>query len=129
MESNQLSALDLAIEKAKKENKIVIYRQFGDDYNCDITYENFYYHKYTTINNFCKEFYKICKKIGKPYECRGDGFTCEFTDHFSNDHFYARINSFVDMYVTNFPNNIDISNYEDYIEKYFDNKTQKNECE
>lgn len=81
--TESFTGLELALTKAKKEKKVLIYQDYGNNYNIASTYDDFYFHKFKNMKDFCDVLHEIISKIlenGKDYE---------FPDHFSNDHFYV----------------------------------------
>lgn len=109
----QTSFLDLAIEKAKNEKKILICEQFGNGYNIPYTYNHGYYLDFDNIDVFCNKLYLICREIygygGKiPYD---------FPDMFNSDNFTITID-YNNVIVYNF-SNVNMEDYENYIMNYF----------
>lgn len=108
------NAYDIAILKAIKEKKLLIYCECDDIFG-NPTYSDFYYHKFTSITTFCKSLRKICKEISNNYE----DFEYNFPKNISNDNFVIVIDGWKSIRVTNFPNTLNINKHRDNIEYYF----------
>ena len=115
----RIDPLDLAKSKAIKENKIIIYEVLGNNYDIPSSYANFYYYEFDKIENFCEALYETCMEIygysNLPYE-----FQC-----IHNDEFFITIDDYRSVYITNFPDSIDISKHEDQILEYFEKMTTR----
>lgn len=113
------TALELAIEKAEKNKSILFFHDYGNNYDVESSYDYFVFHKFSTIETFCEELYDYCKdKSGN------NAIDYEFPDHFANDHFVIKLDVWKNIYVTNFPKNVDISLYEKQIMDYFENRSK-----
>jgi len=111
------TSLDLAMNKAEKEEKIIFYHDFGNNYDVESSYDYFVFHKFTTIENFCLELYNYCRE-------KSDGSSrgpvdYEFPNYLTNDEFLIILDGWKNISVTNFPKDIDISKHEKEIMKYF----------
>jgi len=112
------SALDLAINRAQKRKTILFYHDYGNNYDIPSTYDYFVFHKFTTIEHFCEELYEYCKEKSDT-----ESINYDFPNHLSNNDFLIIIDGWKNIYVTNFPQDIDISKHEDDIIKYFHTKS------
>ena len=113
------SALDLALAKARRTKKIVIYEEHGNNYDIPTTYDDFYFYKFTTIEKFCEDLYNHCKK-----EYGNGKMEYEFPNYLTNDDFLIILEGYRNYNVTNFPVDIDVSKYEEEITKYFSEREQ-----
>lgn len=109
--------LELAIEKAKKENNILFYHDYGNNYDIESLYDYFVFHEFTTIEFFCEELYDYCCE-----KSDNEMNDYDFPDHLNNDDFMIVIDFWKNINVTNFPENINISEYGDMIINFFKNK-------
>ena len=117
----KFNAYDIAISKAIKENKLLIYSEYDDIFGNPV-YIDFYFHKFTSIITFCKSLRKICKDISNNYE----DFEYVFPKHATNKNFVIIIDGCKSVHVTNFPDTLNVSKHRDNIEYYFGmNKTIK----
>ncbi len=100
-----ISVLELAFKHA--DNKIIIYLDYGNHYDRNSACKDFMFHSYKDINSLCQALfdYSYMKSEQNHVEY-------EFPDHFTNDHFLLILDKYKDIYVTNFPDDIDISQYE-----------------
>lgn len=110
----KINAYDIAFSKATEEEKLLIYCECDDIFS-EHVYNNFYFHKFTSIITFCKTLRKICKDISNNY----DDFEYDFPKHLSNNNFVIVIDGWKKIRVTNFPNTLNISKHRDNIEYYF----------
>ncbi len=112
-----ISAQQLAIEKAQKENKIIIFEEYGNNYDVPYTYDYFVFFKFNTIEEFCKEIYDHCneKSLGS--------IDYKFPNYLTNDEFLINV-GWKNFRVDNFPENINISEHEKYIIEYFEKRTK-----
>ena len=110
-ENTVISVLDLAIKHAGRGcNNIIIYLNHGNNYDRDTTCEDFMFHSYRDINNFCQALFEYCNS-----KSDNNILNYEFPDHFTNDHFLIILDGFKDIYVTNFQSHINISHFEQEI--------------
>lgn len=114
-----ISALELAIKKAQSEGKIIFFHDFGNHYDIPSTYDYFVFHTFSTIEVFCKELYKYCRE-----KCDTDNgiMNYEFPCYLTNDDFLIKLDEWKNIYVMNFPKNIDISEHENKIIEYFEKR-------
>lgn len=110
----KVSAYDIALSRAKRENKLLIYCECDDIFG-DCAYNYFYYHKFTSIITFCKALKKICKDISNNFE----KFDYEFSKNLSNNDFSIVIDGWRKIHVTNFPSSLNINRHKETIEYHF----------
>lgn len=114
-----LSVKNILLEKAKCEDKIIIYEEHGNGYNISYSYSYVYYLDFSDVDTFCNSFYEICQNIcgyaNMPYE-----FQCFEDCNFSVDIDYQSI------IVNNFPVE-HMDECENKITQFFANKRKK-EC-
>jgi hypothetical protein len=79
----QFSSYDIAIEKAKREKKVLVYSYSNDDY--DKQYYNFYFFKLTDKQDFISKLFQILTIEKK--SLNNSKAKIEIPDHLSNDDF------------------------------------------
>jgi hypothetical protein len=120
--TKSFTALDLAQEKAEKEDKIFFYHDYGNNYDIDSMYDYFVFHKFTTIENLCKELYDYC--VEKSDCSPRESLNYEFPDHLNNEEFLIILDGWKNINVSHFPDNLIVSEHEDQIMEYFKNYNQ-----
>jgi hypothetical protein len=110
------TALELAIEKAQSEKCMIFYQEYeNNDYS--LSYENFIFYEFISSEDFCEAFYDFClEKSDANVVCY------ELWDEINNDSIYLRLDAWKNIHVMNFCDNVDLSEYEEKLIKYFDEK-------
>lgn len=111
----RLNAFDLALIKAKNEDKLLFYTENESSLAIETSYDYFYFSKFTSISSFCKTLRKICREISEDYE----DFEYEFPKTLSNECFYVIIGGWKKVYVTNFPQTLNVNTHQKTIQYFF----------
>lgn len=110
------SALELAIEKASNEKCLLFYQEYEDYYGA-ISYDDFIFYDFVSKDDFLNEFgFFVSRKSDN--RSRPD---FELHDCVTKDEIYAKLDTWKNIYVKNFDENVDLSLYEEDIMKLYKN--------